>query len=41
MPVDGRGARLWQQLMRDAGANAFDIVVVEDIDRISRVIRPH
>jgi len=26
----------WQQLMRDAGAHAFGIVLAEDIDRISR-----
>jgi site-specific DNA recombinase len=26
----------WQKLMRDAGARAFDIVISEDLDRISR-----
>ena len=26
----------WQRLMRDAHARAFDILVVEDVDRISR-----
>jgi site-specific DNA recombinase len=28
--------RGWQKLMRDADANAFDVIIAEDVDRISR-----